>query len=208
MYTVYIPFVNNKNCLDDAIKSLGKYKEMITVIDNSDKQDLVLEGIKILKPDVPLFTSQAWNYIAKKCEDDVFMLMHSDATASEKAYEELSKKIEGFKNEKWSIIFTNYDSFCAINRISYNEIGGADTEFLRYFVDNDLYRRFDLAGYKRGNLDVEVKHKGSMTINSDKMKLLVNGITYPMQKVLYIKKWGGEGGNEIYETPFNIKVGK
>lgn len=200
---IYIPFVNNKPCLEEAINSLGKYRNQIIVIDNSENQNLELDNVKIVKPVIPLFVSQVWNYISKICENEVFIIMHSDAIASELAYEQLVKKIEEFGTENWGIIFTNYDSFCAINKKSFNSVGGAEPEFLRYFGDNDLYRKFDLAGYKRGNLDTDVKHKNSMTINSDSLRLLINEITFPMQKEFYRRKWGGIPGEETFSKPFN-----
>ena len=216
-YNVYIPFVNNKPFLIEAIRSLGKYKEFITVIDNSKNQDLQflfypdgdendLAEIKIIKPSVPLYFGQMFNLVNKISEDDIWIFMHSDGEASEKDYETMRDKINELidNDEKWSVIFSNYDVFSAVNKLAFNDIGGCDTEFLRYFSDNDYFKRLELKDYKRFQIENSVKHKGSSTIKSDPVLGLINEITFPMQKQYYIRKWGGEPGQEVYNKPFNL----
>jgi hypothetical protein len=201
MYKIFIPYVNNIDCLKEAINSLGKYKDSIIVIDNSPNQDLEID-VKIIKPEKPLKTAQTFNFMFENGED-IFFFMHSDAVASETAYEQLSLKTEELREEKWGMIFTNYDSFASFNKKAFLEVGGADEKFTRYFFDNDLYRRVRLEGYKEIKTDIEVQHKASMTIKSDPNLMAENNITFPLEEQYYIQKWGGKPQEEIYIVPFN-----
>ena len=208
---IFIPFVNNYGCLKEATDSLGKYRNLITLIDNSKERnlfknlsngntDIIQETVITLEK--PMSFSETLNFVSEKAED-AFLFMHSDTVVSEEAYEQLVKEVE-FQKDKWGIIFTNYDSFCAINNIAFKEVGGADTNFFQYFTDNDLYRRMNLAGYKEIKTDIQVKHKVSMTIKSDPEFMAQHNINFPLNEKYYIQKWGGKPNEETFTKAFNL----
>jgi hypothetical protein len=59
------------------------------------------------------------------------------------------------------------------------------------------------AGWGITRLELPVQHIGSQTINSSEEWLKRNHITFPLYQSYYRQKWGGDPGNEVFETPFN-----
>lgn len=85
------------------------------------------------------------------------------------------------------------------------KVGWFDEEFYpAYFEDNDYHRRINLAGYKAVTSNkIPYYHYGSMTIKEGaEIKRLTNA-NYLHNKAYYKKKWGGDPGNEVFDTPFN-----
>jgi hypothetical protein len=214
-YKIYIPFVNNKPMLLQAIDSLGKYKGRIVLIDNSKNNELLNDkdiekyyeqGLTVYTPSVPLFTSQTFNLFTKIALDPYFIFMHSDGLASEEAYEKLCAKTDELiaNNEKWGMIFTHYDVFCMFNKQGIIDAGGADTELHTYFFDNDLYRRMNKAGFKEVHTDIGklIQHRASSTINSDPHLMFIHKTKWGMYQEYYRRKWGGTPGQETFNTPF------
>ena len=69
-----------------------------------------------------------------------------------------------------------------------------------------MYRRLRLAGYPTLDSGLNVKHTPSSTLNADfaiKARVDAENIT---AQAYYIRKWGGDNGEEKYEVPFDGKA--
>lgn len=219
-YLIGIPYVNRPDLLKLAVNSIKTYWPHAIIIDNSDRQDLHGEkdlpsDIPVYKPSVPLTFSQSMNllqHVALERQCEVVMFMHNDAEANEETPEKLLTLLEQLiqcEDRKWGAVFTNYDTLAAFHMQALTAVGKWDTILPQYYADNDYYRRIRLAGYEIINTELAVTHHNvSSTIKSDPARLYINGITFPLYKRYYEKKWGGEPGKETFSTPFNGNAGK
>lgn len=215
-YLIGIPYVNRPDLLKLAINSIKTYWPSLIIIDNSDNNslrvnDIVPETISIYKPPVPLTFTQSMNLLRKfalEQQCDVMMYMHIDAEAPVGIPEQLLSIVQSLltkKDRKWGALYTFYDTLAVYNMEAIQAIGTWDTIFSAYFTDNDYYRRMKLAGYELIETGLAVTHhNGSSTINSDPHLKFLNGITFPLYRHYYEKKWGGAPGNERFLTPFNL----
>jgi hypothetical protein len=216
-YLIGIPYVNRPDLLKLAVNSIQLFWPHAIIVDNSDNMDLRTNNdwprdILIYEPSVPLTFSQSMNLLqrlALEQECDVVMFMHNDAEAHTGTPEGLLSLLESLLQNsahKWGAVFTNYDTLAAFNMEAVRDVGRWDIILPQYFADNDYYRRIRLKGYEIVCTDLAVTHhnNASSTIKSDPAKLYMNGITFPLYKRYYARKWGGEPGNEIYTTPFNL----
>jgi GT2 family glycosyltransferase len=144
---------------------------------------------------------------ATKKNVDFIFHFHSDAVSSNpSAVTELleyARKVMG-EGRKWACLWTFYDILWVINPVAARDVGGWDTVFPSYFVDQDIRRRWNLAGWETIDTHIEgLSHEGSATINSDENLKFINGVTFPLYRAYYCRKWGGEPGHETYQTQFN-----
>lgn len=143
--------------------------------------------------------------LAKKV--DFILHFHSDAfSTNPEAVSQLLAKVREYRDSgrRWACAWTFYDILWAINPRAISNVGGWDIEFTSYFTDNDMRRRLGLAGWECIDTHIEgVNHEGSATINSDPQLRYLNGVTFPLRKEYYIKKWGGEPGAERFYKPFD-----
>ena len=95
-----------------------------------------------------------------------------------------------------------------IKESTIDKVGYFDENFWpAYFEDNDYHYRMKLQGIKAlKDNQIVYFHYGSSTVKENRNIEKTNSEYYLINKEYYIKKWGGEPGNEIYETPFNIWV--
>lgn len=90
-----------------------------------------------------------------------------------------------------------------IRKDTFDKVGCFDENFIpAYFEDNDYHRRIKLLGLKAVNYGAAAfYHFGSLTQNLEgpvcTSDMFVGNRSY------YATKWGGEPGQEQYETPFN-----
>jgi len=211
-YMLGISYVNRKDLLYRAVRSVKELWPHTVVIDNSDGRDLrkdaFLAGrVKVFEPPVPLTVPQKFNYLQetadrKGCE--VYLHMHDDAEAqpgSAKAFlaavEELQRK-----KRRWGIAFTNYDILSAFNMEAVRAAGKWDPSFVQYGSDNDYYWRIHLAGYEFVWTGIPVKHHGSSSTWSDPYRTAVWKAIVPIHGRYYKKKWGGGWYRETYRKPF------
>jgi GT2 family glycosyltransferase len=93
----------------------------------------------------------------------------------------------------------------AINPIALERIGCFDQNFFpSYCEDQDYAYRAKLAGLHEENCpDTNISHGGSDTIFGDPMLSLQNRMTHGRNMQYYLRKWGGPGGQERWNNPFN-----
>lgn len=199
-YLVGIGYMNRLDLLEQAVNSIKAYWPNTVVVDNSEGRDLrhantLSSKVTIYEPPVPLTFPQMINYLlerAKESSCDVLIFMHSDAEAKKGVPEAFLQLIKDVQQEekKWGVIFTNYDTLCAINIKAANDVGGHDTVFTAYFSDCDYYFRLQSAGYKMMQTDLPVFHHGSSTIKSDSYFHYITSITFPLYQTYLHNKWG------------------
>ena len=132
--------------------------------------------------------------------------MHSDASVRRECVERLFTKTEEKieSGEKWSVIFTYYDTFCSMNTKAMKEIGQWNQHLLQYFADNFFYRVCRLKGYPTFEAGGDgVKHFGGATWKSEYERQRANAILYPAFEKLYIEMFGGPADHETYDKLFN-----
>lgn len=199
-YLVGIGYKNRLDLLNRAVNSIKPYWPHTVIVDNSDGRDLRNEStlsskVTIYEPPVPLTFSQKINYLlerGKKNSCDVLIWMHADAEAEDGVPEAFLQFIEDIQLEgkKWGVIFTNYDSLCAINMETMKDVGGHDTVFTMYFSDIDYYWRIHCAGFEFIQTDLPVIHHGSSSIKSDPYFNHITKVTFPLYQSYLHKKWG------------------
>lgn len=199
---VFIPFVNRRDLLDKAIASVPHNSVIEPVIINNSGKNLDLQTT-IITPESPITFSQTQNLmlnLAKKSGIPFYFFLHSDAEAEGDTVERLYWMA---MDEFYGVIFTAYDSLAAFNTAAFDAIGGWDEKLHWYRSDCDVYRRLRLAGYPTIESNLPVKHTPSQTLNSDPEIQRRVVAESEQQREYYIRKWGGEGGKEIFDKPFN-----
>ena len=220
-FAAYVFYVNRPDLLVRALNSFQDLWPRLTILDNSGEQladDMSSTDGSLstfvhdhaFLPPVPLNYSQAMNWVLKDATTkgaDFILHFHSDAvSANPNAVQELLTYAEKVKAEgtRWGCLWTFYDILWCINPVAARDVGGWDTEFTAYFTDQDLRRRFELAGWECINTNIQgMSHEGSATINSDPELRFLNGVTFPLRRSYYVSKYGGSPGNETYNKPFN-----
>jgi hypothetical protein len=211
-FAAYCFYVNRPDLMSRALDSFPELWDELTIVDNSadgiPEEASLLRGV--FRPPVPLSYSQSCNWMlrdATEKEVDFIIHFHSDAVSTNpKAVKELLAYIRKAKSEgkKHGIWWTFYDILWAINPVALREIGGWNTLFPSYFVDQDLKRRLRLAGWETVDTHIEgMSHEGSATVNSDPQLKLINQQTFPLQAMLYQAMWGGDPEKEMFKYPFN-----
>jgi len=86
-----------------------------------------------------------------------------------------------------------------------NNCGSFDENFFpAYFEDNDMHRRMNLVGAKGYVARHAVAwHVGSATQNADPANPNCSGEQFGQLREYFIRKWGGQPGQEVFERPFN-----
>jgi hypothetical protein len=211
-YCLFIPFVNRPDLLRRGVESVRNFSPVI--IDNSSADERwslepldIKFGASIVKPSVPLTFAQTMNFVmmlAERQNAHYCLVIHDDAEAGVNSGDMLLTMCREHNSKgKWGAIFTNYDSFVALNVAACKAVGPWDANLPQYFSDCDYYRRLRLAGYQTLDSGLPVKHEPSQTINSDKKLKFLNSITFPLYRQYYIAKWGGQPGHETFEKPFD-----
>lgn len=211
-FQIFTMYINRRDLLWDAIRSVDAYEEQVVVLDNSREQDLTLEGFagEIVVPPIPLFCSQSYNLIlslAKLRGLDAFFIMHSDARASNGVIEALLERAEQLNQEgvNWGVLFTNYDVLCLSNLAVVADFRW-DPYLPLYYTDVDYYRRLRLAGVQLIETYLPVEHRegGSTSLKADPALGAFVETNFPAWRQYYLRKWGGERDQEQFLTPFNL----
>jgi len=210
-FSAFVPHVVREDLLAKAVDSIPEYHENLTIIDNSPNglQKGSYWWGDVLRPPVPLSCSQTFNWIMRLTRErghKICIWMHNDAEAGPGVAQGLldfARKSTA-DSRKWGVLFTHYDTMCALNTDLIDVVGEWDVNLPQYATDNDYYRRVRLAGWECIDTNLtDVKHEGSATINSDPMRKFVNSVTFPLYLYYYSQKWGGDVGREKFLTPFN-----
>lgn len=210
-FQIYTMYVNRKDLLQDAVRSVAPYEDRLVVLDNSLRQDLVLPGFsgEIFTPHVPLFCNQSYNLILKLVQErnqSVFFIMHSDAVVSQEVIEQLLGIAETLtqQNRRWGVLFTSHDVLCLCNAAVLKDFLW-DQYLPLYFTDVDYYYRLRLAGVEVLETGLSVGHQegGSTTLQADLALRTFVQSNYPGWLRYYLEKWGGERDHERFVQPFN-----
>ena len=209
-FRVYMRVENRRDLLDKAIASIPEFWPLLTVVDNSPDGmcDGLPDGITVMRGPVPLTFTQSHNWFyqdAKQRGAKFILWMHTDAEAIDGGHLRLLELARQYTAEgrKWGLIWTIYDSLCALNLEMIADVGGYDTIFPKYFCDNDHTRRMRLAGWETIDSGINTNHIGSQSILSDPKAKFLNDVTFPLYRQYYIRKWGGEPDRETFTVPFN-----
>jgi hypothetical protein len=214
-----VPYVNRPDLLKLALSGVRAMWPWTTIIDNSDRADLLSAQSSwpapiFRVPGLPLTLSQTMNLLQAKAVEqncEAWFFLHSDAEPAGQAAEILLDQARRAfqKKKRWGVIFTKYDTFCCFNVSALAAVGPWDTNLPQYFADNDYYRRMRLAGYEILETGLEVTHHegGSSTLKSDPIRTHLNGVTFPLYQKYYEAKWGGPPGAEQFLEPFNKPLG-
>lgn len=228
---IFIPVVNGFDLLEKAVRSIKPniYDEYI-IFNNSESElsESIYSGtqFRVWNPERRMTFTETQNIMldyAIKNNFDYYSFMHNDGEVHDNTDIELVNYADT-STDNWGVIFTNYDVLCAFNTNACKNIGywGDDQwpeQQTGYLLDNDYYRRVRSSGYIIKELYGReityvpaekvggVSHVGSNTIK-DKLEHTV--WVSQMRQVYdhYIKKWGGEAGQEKYIHPYDIDPNK
>lgn len=166
----------------------------------------------IVIPNYESYNSVAgsWNKglkIASDAGDSVAIIANDDTVLEEGSLDKLiatmidTNSIFAFPKDAGSAF-----AFFAVDIQKMQNLGGFDERFSpAYFEDNDALYRAKLAGlnYVFCN-EVVVTHEGSATQFRNPQNPVVSHERFRELQELYIAKWGGLPGSEVYITPFNV----
>lgn len=224
---IFIPVVNRFDLLEKAIRGikLDLYDEYI-IFNNSEIEipEEVYSGtqFRVWQPERRMTFTETQNAMRQYAIDnqfDFYSFMHNDGEVHDDTDVALVKFAETC-TDNWGVIFTNYDVLCAFNTKAVEEIGvWGDEEWPPqqngYLLDNDYYRRVRSSGYIIKEITERevtyvpadrvggVSHFGSATLREPQEQKLWDS---QVGKVYdhYVKKWGGEPGQEKYTNAYNI----
>lgn len=208
-FAAYVFYVNRPDLFSRAIESFPDLVPELKVVDNSPNGSS-FSGVEAFHPPVPLTYTQSMNWMMQDALSrgkDFIIHFHADAySKNPTAVMELLDFVRKCRDEKrkWACAWTFYDILWAINPHAAKAVGGWDTVFSAYFSDNDMRRRWMLAGWECIDTHIQgMGHEGSATVNSDPDLRFLNGFTFPMYRHYYEQKWGDGPGKETYVIPFN-----
>jgi predicted O-methyltransferase YrrM len=226
---IFIPVVNRFDLLEKAVKGikLDLYDEYI-IFNNSEIEipEEVYSGtqFRVWQPERRMTFTETQNAMRQYAIDNEFnfySFMHNDGEVHDDTDVALVKFAETC-TDNWGVIFTNYDVLCAFNTKAVEEIGvWGDQDWPPqqngYLLDNDYYRRVRSSGYIIKEITERevtyvpadrvggVSHFGSATLKEAKEQNLWDR---QVAKVYdhYVKKWGGEPGQEKYIYPYDMDI--
>lgn len=162
--------------------------------------------------------ARSWNDFlvdAQAAKADVMLIINDDVLAS---HDDLLKLAQGCLdhpeagivtawgfNERMGDVRDNGYSFFGLNRIAIEKVGYFDENFYPiYFEDSDYTRRLALAGIPfHSCTETNIFHKGSASIGTVAELNRQNNHTFQANNAYFVRKWGGQPGNEIFPNPFN-----
>lgn len=190
----YIPYVNNIELLVKSYNS-ARLIEDVTILDNrghfnnqpDPAEHVVLEKHhRIQSLPISLTTAQIMNYMlydAITQGNSFFSWQHGDIEYDPKLGPEFIKYAFNINRPDWGILYTDHDLVAAYNVEALKRVNGWDQySFPYYFLDNDIACRLDYAGYKMlvKDFGYPITHYASTSINSDRYRLHVSGLLFPI----------------------------
>lgn len=154
--------------------------------------------------------ARTWNLFHETLNNDYIIIANDDiqvepytieklVTAADTNPDRIFFAGDGYSGNAFSLFLLTHHGF--------NTIGRFDEKFdPAYFEDNDYARRMLLKAYGITFVSgATYQHVGSSTINRytpDEMNMHHNA--FRANQAYYIRKWGGNPHQEIYETEFNM----
>jgi len=214
---IFIPVVNNFHLLEKAINSVpeGLFDDYFIFNNSNGKIPIDIKHFNVIDRFGRLPFRQTQNAMREYAimnNYDYYCFMHNDGEITDDTAERLIKLADELINtkSKWSLIFTNYDVFCAYSTDCVKNIGkwGDDLwpkyQQSGYYLDCDYYRRMKFSEFEIHQLENSnvLHNEPSNTIKDEKE---LNNWENQRKAVVghYINKWGGEPGYEKYNFPFN-----
>jgi len=154
----------------------------------------------------PLSVGASWNYVMRRYyAESEWMFVNDDFIFH--SLDDFYKLLRyAARNDDHDLILTKAGFACFIIRKSaIAKIGYFDENFFpAYYEDCDYMYRAKLAGAKLSQFDdFNFTHCGSATIKNNP-NYNPNVFPFPFCIKYYEKKWGGDKGHEVFETPFNL----
>lgn len=210
--TLCIPTLNRYDLLEACLKSArnGSLKPEIFVIDNGGMLPRHLKNYinELLTPTNNLGVGCSWNWfidVAKHpmiiCNDDI-MFGKDDIKLFYEIY--FSTKADLYYTDNLTSSLNMFSCFMPTPGLV-EKVGKFDEEFYpAYFEDNDYWYRMRLNDCSTFAIKTELSHFGSATIKSySDARMIQHHQEFVKNREYYIKKWGGEPGNERYKSAFN-----
>lgn len=193
-----VGYVNGIDFLKNSLECYRLHFSDIRIINNSLKPIDIpsYDNVTIIDIPVPLNTAQTVNWarhIAISEGFDVLWMAHHDMTITEEMVLFSKQKVLDIYNsgEKWGVVFTLYDVFCAFNVEALVNVGGWDSlRFMYYTGDVDFYGRLSRDGWKVKDIGNEgIWHHGSGVTRTDEERASVVQHIANLERILYIEKW-------------------
>lgn len=213
MIYIGIPFLNRPDLLRRCLGRLDVNCQ-VCVVNNGDEEigevdNPHISSLTVFKPCHNLGVSRSWNLLIEEGRsrgvERVYIgsndtMVEPGSLATAKDFIERDDDHDMWHLNGYNLFVLNFDM--------YDTVGRFDENFYpAYKEDQDYHYRIGLSGKQdrimRGIAGVESKHLGSMTIRSDEKYLEANSDTHNLNYEYYCQKWGGNAGEEKWETPFN-----
>lgn len=211
-HLVYVPYVNNPELLDRAVRSVRSLWPSLVVIDQSEdglRAPWIADVAGVYRvPFRAISFTQMMNWArAEAMSRGVRLLafVHSDAECDgDDVAESVLARARAHLAERVGVTFTHYDAFAVFNVGAIGEIGPWDETFRWYFADNDYYRRMRLLGWRSEEFaGSRVRHAVSQTLRSDGRIAAEVSRSWDWHLRHYAHKWGGGPSHERFTTPYD-----
>lgn len=165
----------------------------------------VADKLEIIRPIRNKGVSFAWNRLIE-ASSDIRIIVNDDIEFLSNTIEEL---IKAFDSK--TLIFpysasANGFSCFMLPDFVVNSVGLFDEQLFNYFGDNDYVRRINLNPLVTYTAihTTSFSHFGSASIKSyNNSEMERHHTLFRKSRDLYIKKWGGDPGQETFTTPYN-----
>lgn len=227
---VCIPTIARFDLLDEAIElyKLDPAVERIFVIDNSCGQyqmrqydEIQAVPVITIVPNQPMTVAQSWNYFLRHIDGDL-LIANDDAFPRPNCVTNMAQALADDEDQEIGIFFgcvventsdadNNYSMFC-VRRWLWERIGGFFEEYKPgYYEDCEFDWERRLLDVKAQTvMDAFYTHVGSATIKSygndgNDPRVKLHNASMRRNARIYVARWGGLPGREVYKTPFNGK---
>lgn len=206
-----VPAMQPLGLLADMLSTIDEPIGRLVIIDNTAEGEVAsLDGPGdhvVLSPHQNLGVAASWNLIIKSTpRAPWWALVNFDLRFAPGDLGRLAAFMdEAVGTEKEGV--AQLASFAAfgLHPSAIDRAGWFDENFVpAYCEDNDFVWRCQLTGVPIEVLEAGYEHLGSAVIRSSHHYNNQNNRTYPLNTAYYHQKWGGQMGNEVYTTPFNL----
>jgi hypothetical protein len=200
---IFIPVVTGFDLLQKAIDSVPENLfDDYFIFNNSGKNlnEIIDKKQFTIINDNPLSFKDTQNKMRQYAIEnkyDYYSFMHNDGEILDDTANRLIQKADELinNNSNWGIVFSNYDVFCAFNTSCVETIGewGDDnwpTQKSGYYLDNDYYHRMQKYNFSHVQIEHNVLHTTSNTINRDENEMKIWKSQRQAVQNHFQNKWG------------------